>query len=228
MATRIFPKISPGFSSGRAISSSTKDGLSPEPRKTTRRAVMANDVLSGIPLKSQNSLGRVNTQYMTAQMKLFLSFLSEMAKRRVVSSTEKILSWLPRYRSRPKASEVLTEYLRQRRRPHWTSYFVRYKCVVNDQYGMSHFNWEVDGVNYHVLRTGCFPFIKYHCSRRPWQDLGLENKLFSTLKVLNLGVPTLAYGITACFLIKHEEVVSTSNGDVMIYFLIPEEKDAIS
>lgn len=128
---------------------------------------------------------------------------------------------------KPKASEVLTQHLRQRGLPNWTSYFVRYKSVMNDNFAMSHFNWLVDGQNYHILRTGCFPFIKYHCSKRPWQDLKLENNILTLLKILNLGIPTLAYGIVAFFLIKHEETVKTVNGDVKIYFLMEEEKDAM-
>lgn len=139
----------------------------------------------------------------------------------------KLLARIPKFRVRPTASEVLSQHLRQRGHPSWTSYFVRYKNVINDQFAMSHFNWQVDDVNYHILRTGCFPFIKYHCTRRPVQDLRLENKIFTVLKALNLGIPTVAYGLAACYLIKHKETVLTSKGEVVIHFLLPETKDAM-
>ena len=41
-----------------------------------------------------------------------------------------------------------------------------------------YFQFQVDGANYHVLRTGAFPFIKYHISRRPHQDLSLEDNFY--------------------------------------------------
>ncbi|KAF6204605.1 hypothetical protein GE061_018765 [Apolygus lucorum] len=88
---------------------------------------------------------------------------------------------------RPKASEVLSAYLRQVNEPPWTSYFVKYSSVVNDQFAKSHFNWQVGRSNYHILRTGCFPYIKYHCSKRPFQDLSFEDTCMGVIKLMNLG-----------------------------------------
>lgn len=116
---------------------------------------------------------------------------------------------LTRVLLKPKASQVLTAYLKQCNEPPWTSYFVKVKQfnssnssiykqikfldfqlkdVENDQWGRSHFNWTLEtGTNYHILRTACFPYLKYHCSKREIQDLSLEDKFFRFLKIINLG-----------------------------------------
>ncbi|CAB3239003.1 unnamed protein product [Arctia plantaginis] len=125
--------------------------------------------------------------------------------------------------SRPTASEVLTAYLTQCNEPPWTSYFVK-TSVVNDQFGMSNFNWKVGKSNYQILRTGCFPYIKYHCSRRKAEDLGTSDKFMKIIKVLNFGIPCFLYGLAATQLIRHKEIVHTSKGPVTIYFLLPEHK----
>ena len=122
---------------------------------------------------------------------------------------------------RPLASEVLTAQLKHH--PYWTSYFVRLNDIINDQYGYSHFNWTVDGINYHILRIACPPYIKYHCSKRAYQNLEHEDRLFRVLKAINLGIPTLCYGLAAIFLIKHYRDVTLSDGRIVrIFFLIPE------
>lgn len=131
------------------------------------------------------------------------------------------------FAAKPLSSEVLTQHLLQRETPEWTSYFVRYNDVSNDQRGYSHFNWSAGGANYHILRTGCFPYMKYHCSKRPYQDLRMEDYLFRVLKVINLGLPCIAYGIAAYFLIRHEELVHTKKGTVPVFFLYEEDKGAM-
>ena len=114
--------------------------------------------------------------------------------------------------------------------------------VVDDQRGRSHFNWSVDGINYHVLRTGCFPFVKYHCTRRPPTDLKLEDRFFYFLKIINLGtvvclirysssnmvssyldgslsffhgtgIPCLAYGVVSWWLVTHVEKLEVPSDD---------------
>ncbi|XP_055905423.1 uncharacterized protein C15orf61 homolog [Eupeodes corollae] len=127
---------------------------------------------------------------------------------------------------KPKASEVLTAYLKQCNEPPWTSYFVKLKDVQNDQYGRSHFNWTLDtGTNYHILRTGCYPYLKYHCSKREYQDLTIEDKFFRFLKIVNFGLPMLFYGLAAIRLISHTEVVDVNEKTkVPIYFLYEEDK----
>jgi hypothetical protein len=40
---------------------------------------------------------------------------------------------------------------------------------------------------------------------------------------MNLGIPCLAYGIAAEFLISHSEIVETSKGRVPIHFLYKED-----
>eukprot|EP00106_Octopus_bimaculoides_P019480 XP_014786922.1 PREDICTED: uncharacterized protein C15orf61-like [Octopus bimaculoides] len=133
---------------------------------------------------------------------------------------------LHNYPNRPLASEVLTCHLLQRQHPYWTSFSVYKKSVCNDHFGLSHFNWTVGKYNYHILRTGCFPFIKYHCTRRPYEDLTFDNTFFTFLKVINLGVPTLAYGIACWMLVRYHEDVETTKGTVRIYFLNKEEKNS--
>ena len=83
--------------------------------------------------------------------------------------------------------QLLSLQLKQRNYPEWTAWYVPYSDVNNDLFGKSHFNHQVDGINYHVLRTGAFPLIKFHCSKRPYQDLTIEDKFYLGLKILNFG-----------------------------------------
>ncbi|XP_013138784.1 PREDICTED: uncharacterized protein C15orf61 [Papilio polytes] len=126
--------------------------------------------------------------------------------------------------SKPTSSEVLTAYLTQCKEPPWTSYFVKYSSVKDDQFGKSNFNWEVGRSNYQILRTGCYPYIKYHCSRKEAEDLETSDKFMRIIKIVNLGIPCLLYGLAATMLIRHSEVVNTSKGQIKIYFLLPEHK----
>ncbi|KAL9696355.1 hypothetical protein quinque_015640 [Culex quinquefasciatus] len=142
-----------------------------------------------------------------------------------MTATKKLLT-----AAKPKVSEVLTAYLKQCNEPPWTSYFIKYSDVQNDHFGRSHFNWTLPhtGTNYHILRTGCYPYMKYHCTKRPLQDLSVEDTFFRVIKVLNLGLPMLGYGLAARFLIRHVELVEMGEGrsPVPIYFLYEEDKGA--
>lgn len=93
--------------------------------------------------------------------------------------------------NKPLASEVLTNYIEQCNFPPWTSYFVKQSSIINDQWGYSNFNWQVKHVNYQILRTGCYPYIKYHCSKKPHENLDLEDAFFGLIKIANLGTTKL-------------------------------------
>ena len=133
--------------------------------------------------------------------------------------------YIHRHSEKPLSSEVLTHHLRQRNTPSWTSYCVFQSDVINDKFGKSHFNWTVDDVNYHVLRTGCYPFLKFHCSKCPYQALDSEDLFFTVLKIINLGIPTLAYGFASWMFIRFTEHVKTPKGVVKVYFLTKEDNN---
>lgn len=125
----------------------------------------------------------------------------------------------------PPSSLVLSAQLRQAGYPGLTAWYVGRGQVLDDQWGRSHFNWDVDGVNYHVLRTGAFPFIKYHASRKPAQDLSTEDTFYRALKVMHVGVPTLLYGLAGLIWARHIETVTIDDGTrVTVYFWYPEER----
>ena len=122
-------------------------------------------------------------------------------------------------RTLPKSSAVLEKYLKQRNLPSWTAFYVPQSDIQNDLWGKSHFNFKVEKANYHVLRTGAFPFIKFHCTQRPeGQDLSLENNFYNVLKVLNFGFPCLLYGIAGLLWANHIEEVKLEERTIKIYF----------
>ena len=127
----------------------------------------------------------------------------------------------------PKSSEVLRTYLKQRNLTSWTAFYVPRSEVENDLWAWSHFNFEVEKANYHILRTGAYPFIKFHCSRRPkGQDLSLENHFYNWLKVINFGFPCLLYGIAGLIWANHMEKVTVEGyPPVTIYFWYKETHD---
>ena len=128
-------------------------------------------------------------------------------------------------RGRPQASAVLRSYLKQKRYPHWTSFFVRYSDVRDDNHGRSHFNFSAADCNYEILRTGCYPFIKYHCTRtEPGNDLRWSDRLITGLKFSQGFLPCLVYGVYAWFLISHFEVVEEF--EVRLYYLYKEEENS--
>lgn len=80
----------------------------------------------------------------------------------------------------------------------------------------------------YLFYSGCFPYIKYHCSQRPkGDDLTFDNRLYTIFKCFNLGIPTLMYGLAAIFLIRHSELVYINrNVSIKIYFLLKENPGA--
>lgn len=146
----------------------------------------------------------------------------------VNSGIRRLILFLHRKSRKPLSSEVLSCHLKQRNTPHWTSFVIYKKDVINDKFGFSHFNWTVEGANYHVLRTGCFPFIKYHCTKRPHQDLNREDLFFTTLKLINFGIPCLTYGLASWMFIKFEEEVETPKGTVKVYFMNKEDPNSVN
>lgn len=93
----------------------------------------------------------------------------------------------------PKASEVLTCYLKQEKGPFWTAFFVKYKDVINDHFEKTCFIHKVDDqTEYLIMRTGCFPFIKYHCSQVTSKEydptqIEFQNKFYNLIKLMNFG-----------------------------------------
>ena len=80
-----------------------------------------------------------------------------------------------------------------------------------------------------MLRTGAFPFVKYHISKRQVDDLDLEDKFYRALKLLNFGLPTLLYGIAGLLWAKHTEIVILPCGqEITIYFWYKENRGSLN
>jgi len=132
---------------------------------------------------------------------------------------------------KPTSSKVLEQFLIQRKCPYWTSYFVKYSDMNNDHHGLAHFNFQLqthqgNSQNYEILRTGCYPYVKYHCTlTNPPNNLTWSNRVIRLSKIVTGCVPCLVYGTAALFLITHHEKVE-SLGDIKIYFLIAEDHSA--
>ena len=124
----------------------------------------------------------------------------------------------------PTSSAVLEAYLRHRDYPNWTAFYVPYCQAENDLFGKSHFNFDVDSRNYHVLRTGAFPFTKFHCTRRPVENLRAEDLFYGILKCLNFGLPTLVYGIAGLLWAKHCEEITVEGRQITLYFWYKETR----
>ncbi|VDO29665.1 unnamed protein product, partial [Onchocerca flexuosa] len=63
------------------------------------------------------------------------------------------------------------------------------------------------------FRIGCYPYIKYHCTKGPWKDFSVENRL-----------PCLLYGLIAQAFIRHTDyIVDKNTGQkVAVKFLLKE------
>ncbi|XP_023339934.1 uncharacterized protein C15orf61 homolog [Eurytemora carolleeae] len=124
----------------------------------------------------------------------------------------------------PKSSVVLSSILCSSGLPYWTAFYVPRYQVSNDLWGKSHFNWQVEGENYHILRTGAFPFIKFHCSNRPVEDLQIEDIFYRALKILNLGLPTFAYGLAGLVMTGHMEIFQVENKEITLFYWYKEDR----
>ena len=114
-----------------------------------------------------------------------------MAASRVFSRFAVIQS--AKLHTKPNASNLLSFYLKHKDYPDLIAFAVLKKDVKDDHFARSYFNWNVEGINFCVLRTGCYPFVKYHCTKSPALDLTLQNNFFTFLKIINLGSVFLNY-----------------------------------
>lgn len=83
----------------------------------------------------------------------------------------------------------------------------------------------VDGVNYQILRTGCWPYIKYHCTVMNVFDCTSINMIIRVSKLF-IFPACPAYGLAAFFLLQSRKKGTASytfDGKfVNLYFLLDE------
>lgn len=77
--------------------------------------------------------------------------------------------------------------------------YFQYSSVKDDQFGKSNFNWKVGKSNYQILRTGCYPYIKYHCSKKEEENLNISDTVMRGIKVVNLGEWGICYTVGTCY-----------------------------
>jgi hypothetical protein len=89
-------------------------------------------------------------------------------------------------------------------------------------------------VYYDVYRTGCFPMIKFFCNKTLHSNSSsaadaakFEDRLLRLIKIVNIGIPTLLYGIASMFLIRSCTCVSIApnNQHVQVFFLYDQQPD---
>jgi hypothetical protein len=128
-----------------------------------------------------------------------------------------------------RASEVLKLHLSTclSRDQSWTSYFVKYSDIYDDDFGKSNYDVLVGDTNFQILRTGCWPYVKYHCTKTPSTDLQITDKVIRISKTLAFPA-CIGYGVAAFFLLRSPNHGSVQykfgNRQVVLYFLLDESK----
>ncbi len=102
----------------------------------------------------------------------------------------------------------------------YTSFFVRQSALQDDCASQS----VVPMLGWKCYRAQCWPFVKLYCRRERMAsattalpDVHLENKMLGALKILNLGIPFLIYGLAApmwfhsMIRIPHRDIADMSN-----------------